>query len=78
MISVLIVNTVIYTEHFIRNTLLKLSTSNTHQRASSLHIVGSAVHEEIQTVALKGNLFFTTKQLILMSRIIKMAEVCGT
>lgn len=38
------------------------------------HII-SEVHKTIQKAALKANLFFTSRQLILMSGIIKMAEV---
>ena len=40
---------------------------------SQLYLI--LVHKGLQEAALKGNLFFTARQLILMSGIIKMAEV---
>ncbi len=46
-----------------------------HAREQGFFYTQSAVRKRIQKAALKGNLFFTARRLILMSRIIKMADV---
>ncbi len=53
---------------------VKLEKRNMHMSKVSFY-TQSAVRKRIQKAALKGNLFFTARRLILMSRIIKMADV---